>query len=123
MASLIVKPVYRAFSASLSTPTNPNLYFNLTDDLAGTTIPIGFASFVNDAGVTATQLYDLNASPRLTYDVLIGGVVQQSNLVPAGDYSTSAVTLVFSALSTIYATDLIQLAYSGATIATTVTIQ
>ena len=119
--SPLVKPVYKASTSSSSIPTTSNLYYTLASDWSGITLPIGFASFVDDSGATATQLYDTNASPSLNNSVFIGGALQEKGLINA--YSTSTITLAFSATSTIYSTEIIQLAYSGANVATTVTIQ
>lgn len=117
----LVKPVYKATSSSSASPTTSNLYYTLTSDWSGVTLPIGFASFVDDSGVTATQLYNTDTPISLARDVFISGALQEKGLVNA--YSTSTVTLVFSATSTIYSTEMVQLAYSGANVATTVTIQ
>lgn len=119
--SPLVKPVYKASTSSSSFPTTSNLYYTLSSDWSGITLPIGFASFVNDSGATATQLYDTSASPSLATNVFIGGALQEKGLV--NGYTTSTVTLVFSDTVTIYSTEVVQLAYSGATVATTVTIQ
>lgn len=116
----LTKPIYKAFGEASATPRNSNLYYTLATDFVGVTLPLGFASFVNDAGVTATELYDTAGNPNLALNTFISGVLQEKSLVNA--YSTSTVTLAFSSTVTIYATEVVQLSYMGSNVATTITV-
>jgi hypothetical protein len=120
MAAPLIKPVYKLSGSGTSTPANSNLYDYILTDLTGQTIELIPGSFVNDANVPATQFLDLNASPSLYYQVFIGGALQESAL---STYSTSTITLAFSTVTTLSAPQLIQIAYTGASVSVAGTIQ